>query len=147
MRNFLFAALMAVSLGVFAAEPNIDMDSHLEAEAAYWLNGTPNDHQRYSALCGVYRQNPDDGELAVIYVTKMNTNGTVEGTPVANKEVVGIITNDMDYLYGALVISKMCGDIPSAIAEATAQAISDGATSPTTKAFIGTLMGTDVNLP
>lgn len=148
MKKILFAVLMTVSLGAFAVEPSIDMDGHLNAEAAYWMNGTPNDHQRYSALCGVYRQNPDDGELAVIYVTSVDKNkGTVTGVPVKNKEVVGITTNDMDYIYGALVISKMCGDIPAKIAEATAQAISDGATSPTTKAFIGTLMGTDINLP
>ena len=114
------AGLM-ISTGVAAGDV---MDQHMAAEAFYWLNGVPTDHQRYSALCGVFRQDADKRPIAVVYVKSSDEKkNEIVGEPVGDRAVVNVTSSDMDYVYGALAITRLCAEIPAVVSEATAKVI------------------------
>lgn len=123
MKQLLVILLLVVGAGQVVAGDILDQ--HVTAEGAYWLNGVPNDHQRYSALCGVFRQDAEKRPIAVVYVISSDEKkNEIIGEPIGmNNNVVSITTDDMDYIYGALAISRACAEIPVVLTEATARAI------------------------
>ena len=142
--KYILAVIVIVGFGmagVVAAEDSIktQMDTHVDREGQYWLNGTPNEHQRYSALCGVFRQDSERRQIAVVYVDKWDASkNEITGEPVGNRTVVDIVTDDMDYVYGARAISKLCGTIPQILVEQTVDALTE---STGTSSFIRNATG------
>lgn len=130
MKTFLFAVLAMLALPVLAEEPLIDLDKHVQDEGRYWLNGTPNNHQRYVVNCGIYRV---DGNPLVF--------------PDDSKTVVSTRSNDLDYVV-MMAVANLCGQIQTTITERIAELLADSATDPMTKAYIGIVNGNpEIRLP
>ena len=130
MKKILFAVLMAVSLvagSALAANrgalPPVDLDAHVNAEGHYWLNGTPNEHQRYSTICAVFRQ-----------------NGEQVAFPEGATMVINTVSNDLDYVV-MMAVANLCGQIQTLIAQRIGEIMVDTAQDPATKAFLGVMNG------
>ena len=121
--KYMFAVLMAALMVVVMPVSASDLDNHIQREYQYWMNGVPNQHQRYAVYCGAIRASdaakiPQTSDTAVVMTT---------------------VSNDLDYIY-MLAATKACAMIPNLIIEATAQILGDQADAQPSKAFINRLM-------
>ena len=122
MKKVLMAVLMAASFGVISAElPPVDMNQHVINEGQYWINGVPNEAQRYTVFCGAVRSDQMDNIPAVT-------------------SMVFTTANDLDYVY-AMAGAKGCAQIVNEIIEKTAELIGDTSGEGPAAVFVNGLMG------
>ena len=119
-----FVSMLAAGT-VLAANPlpPVDLDDHVNREGHYWLNGTPNEHQRYSTICAVYRQ-----------------DGSALPLPGEATMVINTVSNDLDYVV-MMAVANLCGQIQTVITERIGEILVDTAQDPATKAFLGVMNG------
>ena len=145
MKKILFAALMSASMMVGAAGP-VDWDKHIEDEGQYWVNGVETDAQRYVVLCGALRSDDNGRAPVIVFPDSIDKQGNVKGKLAEAAVPMNIVSDDLDYVY-MLVASRLCSMIPTAIIDATGQGIVDQTQKLENKAFVGGLMGAEVELP
>ena len=140
-KSIVALATLGMVLFGLLAQAN-EPDDYVQQEFDYWVKNTPNDLARYSAVCGVYRHEPDETRpLEVIRVDSVDIKkNEYKGTSADGQVVVSTATNDQSYAV-MLAIVNLCGEIQRIISERVGGVMSDGAKTSQGQMYFRRMLG------